>query len=69
MDFMSLKIDAKFSASKPWRQNNMLEVVRDKYCPEKSDIPVLYCRQYKDRGGKLVIDDDSDAMKSFGIFI
>lgn len=59
--FPELKSDAKFSI-KPWRQNNMLEVVRDKYCKLPNEIPLLYCRQYKDRGGKVVIDDDFAAM-------
>ena len=61
MGFPELKSDTKFSV-KPWRQNNMLEVVREKYCKLKTEIPLLYCRQIKDRGGKVVIDDTFAAM-------
>lgn len=60
-EFPQLKSDCKFS-TKPWRQNNMLEIVRDKYCPNKDDIPLLFCRQIKDRGGKVVVDDEFAAM-------
>ena len=59
--FPELKSDCKFS-NQPWRQNNMLEIVRDKYCPNREDIPLLFCRQYKDRKGKVVIDDEFAAM-------
>jgi hypothetical protein len=59
--FPELKCDTKFSI-KPWKQSNMLEIVRTKYCQDKNQIPLLYCRQFKDRGGKVVIDDDFAAM-------
>ncbi len=59
--FPELRSDCKFSVQ-AWRQNNMLEIVRDKYCKEPNQIPLLYCRQFKDRGGKVVIDDDFAAM-------
>lgn len=59
--FPELKSDCKFSIQ-GFKTSRMLEVVREKYCTLPNDIPVLFCRGYKERGGKVTIDATFFAM-------
>lgn len=53
--FPELKLDSKYSLQ-GFRTSRMLETVRRKYCPAKTDIPVLFCKGYKEISGKVTID-------------
>jgi hypothetical protein len=60
-DFEEVKSDCKFS-TKGFKTSRLLDVVREKYCPTKFDIPLLFCRAYKERGGKVTVDAEFMAM-------
>lgn len=55
--FPEIKTDSKYSAG-GFRTSRLLEIVRDKYCKEKNDIPVLFCKGYREHGFKVTIDGE-----------
>jgi len=57
LGFPELKCDSKYSI-KGFLTSRLLEVVREKYCKNKGDIPIIFCKGYKERRGKIVIDVD-----------
>lgn len=47
--FEEWKFDSKYSKSQPFRHHNKLAVIEEKYCPSKTDFPILVTRNYKER--------------------
>lgn len=65
-DHPQFKFDCKYSI-KRWKTSSMLETVREKYCKEKlkvtpdeiiGDVPILICKNYRERGAKITVDAD-----------
>lgn len=52
----NIKSDAKYT-KQHWRQNGMLDVVADKYCKTKADQPLGFFKHWKERGGKVLLND------------
>lgn len=44
-----LRIDSKYTRTKPFLANRLLKEISAKYCKDKNDQPVLVTRNYKDR--------------------
>lgn len=60
-DHPELKVDSKYSQA-GFRTNRMLDIVQSKYCSEKTDIPVLLTKGYKEIGMKATVDAEYLAM-------
>jgi hypothetical protein len=52
-----LKPDAKYSI-KGFRTNRILDETTHKYCKEKGDFAVLFCKGFKELGQKAVMDSE-----------
>lgn len=52
-----LKLDGKYSV-KGFSSSRTLSETEFKYCKEKGDFAVLFCKAYKEIGQRIVIDDD-----------
>lgn len=49
------KLDSKYSVS-GFKTSRMLDVVADKYCKEKEDIPILLTKGFRETGQKATVD-------------
>ncbi len=56
-DCPELKCDSKYSLA-GFKTSTLLEIIREKYCKNPEDKPVLFCKGYKEIGGKITIDVD-----------
>lgn len=56
-----LKNDSKYSAS-GFKTNRLLDVVRDKYCKEIKDEPVLWTKGYRETSMKMTVDGEFGAL-------
>jgi len=56
-----LKVDSKYSVNN-WKTSRLLEEVREKYCINSIEVPILFCKGYKEQGYKVTIDGDYFAM-------
>jgi len=52
-----LKLDGKYSVA-GFATSRILSETEAKYCKEKGDFAVLFCKAYKEVGQRIVIDDD-----------
>lgn len=57
-----VKSDAKYSQSRPFRTNGLMEELESKYCKEKGDFGVLLTKNYKEKGACVVVRDEVFAM-------
>lgn len=60
-DMPELKPDSKYSQA-GFKTSRLLEVIRDKYCKEKGEIPLLFCKGYRERSGKITMDAEFISM-------
>lgn len=56
-----LKSDSKYSQA-GFKTSRLLEVIREKYCPNKQDVPILFCKGYREHGGKITVDAEFFSM-------
>lgn len=50
-----IKSDSKYSQA-GFKTNRLLDIVKAKYCKEKTDVPVLLTKGYKETGMKATVD-------------
>ena len=57
LDDPSAKIDGKYSL-KGFATSRLLDIVKEKYCTLKEDVPMLFCKGYKERGFKTTVEGE-----------